>query len=108
MRLVRSDLRRGKSPENDRFMVITEHDDADFIHSQEYLGIKYTRDFVMLQLTVSNTRTTEQKKQLYTRIAALLGGNPGIKPQDIFINLVEVDIANWSFGNGIAQYAETQ
>src|SRR5580698_3510862 len=116
MPLVRIDLRRGKSseykkaicdgvyqalreiftvPENDRFMVITEHDDADFIHSQEYLGIKYTRDFVILQLTVNNTRTTEQKKQLYARIAALLGGNPGIKPQNIFINLVEVDIANW-------------
>jgi 4-oxalocrotonate tautomerase len=128
MPLVRIDLRRGKSaeykkaisdgiyqalreifkvPENDRFMVVSDRDDADFIHSEEYLGIKYTRDFVILQLTVSNTRTVEQKKQLYKRIVALLGGNPGIKPQDIFINLVEVDISDWSFGNGIAQYVET-
>jgi phenylpyruvate tautomerase PptA (4-oxalocrotonate tautomerase family) len=125
MPLVRIDLRRGKSaeykkaicdgvyqalreifkvPENDRFMVVTDRDDADFVHSQEYLGIKYTRDFVILQLTVSNTRTVEQKKQLYARIVALLGENPGIKPQDVFINLVEVDISDWSFGNGVAQY----
>jgi 4-oxalocrotonate tautomerase len=128
MPLVRIDLRRGKTaeykkairdgvyralreiftvPENDRFMVVTDHDDADFIHSQTYLGIDYTRDFVMLQLTVSDTRTVEQKKQLYQRIVALLGENPGIRPQDIFINLVEVDISDGSFGNGIAQYVET-
>ena len=125
MPLVRIDLRRGKSteykkaicdgvyqalreifqvPENDRFMVVTDRDDADFIHSQTYLGIEHTKDFVILQLTVSNTRTVEQKKQLYARIVALLAENPGIKPQDVFINLVEVDISDWSFGNGIAQY----
>jgi 4-oxalocrotonate tautomerase len=129
MPLVRIDLRRGKSaeykkaicdgvyqalreiftvPENDRFMVVTDHDDADFIHSREYLGIKYTQDFVILQLTVSNTRTVEQKKQLYARVVALLGENPGIKPQDIFINLVEVDISDWSFSNGVAQYVEAK
>jgi 4-oxalocrotonate tautomerase len=128
MPLVRIDLRRGKSaeykkaicdgiyralreifsvPENDRFMVVTDHDDADFIHSRTYLGIEYTGDFVILQLTVSNTRTVEQKKQLYRRIVALLGENPGLRPQDIFINLVEVDISDWSFGNGVAQYVET-
>lgn len=129
MPLVRIDLRRGKSaaykkaicdgvyqalreifavPENDRFMVIADHDDADFIHSQNYLGIDYSRDFVILQLTVSNTRTVEQKQQLYRRMVTLLGENPGIRPQDIFINLVEVDISDWSFGNGIAQYVETK
>src|SRR5581483_11839556 len=112
MPLVRIDLRRGKSadykkaicdgvyaalreifkvPENDRFMVITDRDDADFVHSEEYLGIEYSRDFVILRFTVSNTRTVEQKKQLYARIVALLGENPGVKPSDIFINLVEVD-----------------
>jgi 4-oxalocrotonate tautomerase len=127
MPLVRIDLRRGKSadykkaicdgvyqalreifkvPENDRFMVVTDRDDADFVHSSEYLGIKYSRDFVILQLTVSNTRTVEQKKELYARIVALLAENPGIKPQDVFINLVEVEISDWSFGNGIAQYVE--
>jgi 4-oxalocrotonate tautomerase len=129
MPLVRIDLRRGKSaeyktaicdgvyqalreifkvPENDRFMIVTDRDEADFIHSQTYLGIEYSKDFVILQLTVSDTRTVEQKKQLYRRIVALLGEKPGIRPPDIFINLVEVDISDWSFGNGIAQYVETK
>ena len=30
----------------------------------------------------------------------------GLRPEDVFINLIEVHKENWSFGNGIAQYAE--
>jgi len=35
----------------------------------------------------------------------LLAKNPGLRPQDVLINLVEVPRENWSFGNGEAQYA---
>jgi len=125
MPLVRIDLRRGKSaaykraicdavyralretftvPEEDRFFVVNEHDDANLVYSRNYLSIERGDDFVILQLTVSNTRSTEQKKALYARIVALLAENPGLRPQDVFISLLEVDVANWSFGNGIAQY----
>jgi 4-oxalocrotonate tautomerase len=34
-----------------------------------------------------------------------LGQEAGMRPEDVFINLVEVAKENWSFGNGIAQYA---
>ena len=30
----------------------------------------------------------------------------GFRKEDIFINLVEVKKENWSFGNGVAQYAK--
>ncbi len=56
-------------------------------------------------MTVSNTRTVEQKKALYRRIAERLAKDPGLRPQDVFINLVEVVKENWSFGQGQAQYA---
>jgi len=29
----------------------------------------------------------------------------GVRIQDVFISLVEVKKENWSFGNGVAQYA---
>ena len=61
-------------------------------------------DLVLIQLTVSNTRTVEKKKVLYRRIVENLTADPGLRPEDIFINLVEVLPENWSFGNGIAQY----
>ena len=37
--------------------------------------------------------------------ARLLGQSPGIRPEDVFVNLVEVARENWSLGNGLAQYA---
>ena len=70
-----------------------------------YLGIARSDDLVLIQITVSNTRTLEQKKALFRRIAELLGESPGIRPEDVFVNLVEVVKENWSFGHGLAQYA---
>ena len=46
----------------------------------------------------------DQKKALFAHIVELLGQQPGLRPQDVFINLLEVQKENWSFGNGIAQY----
>ncbi|MGP0088714.1 MAG: tautomerase family protein [Xanthobacteraceae bacterium] len=92
-------------PEDDRFMLVTEHDEADFVYGANYLGIARSDDLVVIQLTVSNTRTVAQKKALFKRIAERLAEEPGLRPQDVFINLVEVAKENWSFGNGEAQYA---
>jgi len=92
-------------PEDDQFMTATEHDAAGFRYGASYLGISRSDDLVLIQLTVSNTRSVEQKKALFQRIAQLLGESPGIRPEDIFVNLVEVEKENWSFGHGLAQYA---
>lgn len=90
-------------PEGDRFMTISEHDEDGFVYDPNYLGIRRSDDLVMIQLTVSNTRPIEQKKQLYRRIVEHLTRNPGLRAEDILINLVEVLPENWSFGNGEAQ-----
>lgn len=92
-------------PDDDRFMTISEHDEDDFSYGKSYLGIARSDDLVMIQITVSKTRTIAQKKALYGRIAERLSGSPGLRPEDIFINLVEVAPENWSFGQGIAHYA---
>ncbi|WP_375787200.1 tautomerase family protein [Bradyrhizobium sp. Pha-3] len=91
-------------PEGDRFMTISEHDDDDFAYGADYLGIRRSDDLVIIQITVSNTRPVAQKQRLYRRIADLLTESPGLRTEDIFINLVEVLPENWSFGNGEAQY----
>ena len=91
-------------PENDFFAIVTEHQPQDFIYDRRYFNIERSDDFVLIQLTVSSTRTVEQKKALYRGIVERLAGKLGLRPQDVFINLVEVATANWSFGNGEAQY----
>jgi len=92
-------------PENDFFATVDELQPRDFIYDRKYFNIERSDDLVLIQLTVSNTRTVEQKKALYRRIVERLGKSPGVRPQDIFLNLLEVAKENWSFGNGEAQYA---
>jgi len=94
-------------PENDRFLIVIEHEADNFVHADSYLGIAYSDDLVIIQITVSDTRTTETKQALFARIVDLLAQNPGLRREDVFINLVECKTANWSFGNGIAQYVTT-
>lgn len=125
MPLARIDLRKGKDvayrreigrvvyeamigvgvPQKDRFQVIHEHDADDFLFDADYLGIHRTDDLVIIQITWNEGRTVEQKKALYKAIAEGLHAAVGIRTEDVFINLVEVKKENWSFGNGVAQYA---
>lgn len=92
-------------PEDDQFMTITQHEAADFRYGKSYLGVARSDDLVLIQITANNTRTLEQKKALFARAAELLGDSPGIRPEDVFVSVVEVAKENWSFGNGLAQYA---
>ena len=91
-------------PEGDRFMTITEHDEADFDYGKDYFGIERTDELVLIQLTVNNTRPLAKKQALYRRIVERLSASPGLRPEDILIGLVEVLPENWSFGHGKAQY----
>lgn len=91
-------------PEDDIFMVVTEHSAENFFFGRRYLDIERSDDLVMIQITANNTRTLEQKQALYRTIAENLARQPGVRPQDVFIGLVEVLKEDWSFGNGLAQY----
>lgn len=92
-------------PDQDNFQVLTEHDENHLIYSSSYLGIERSDGFVMIQITLNEGRTTDQKKLLYKTIAEGLNREVGVRLEDVFISLVEVKKENWSFGNGIAQYA---
>jgi len=92
-------------PAQDRFQLFMEHERADLIYDQEYLGIKRGEGIVVIQITLNTGRTLAQKRALFARIAELLQQEPGMRKEDVLINLVEVTKENWSFGNGEAQYA---
>ena len=91
-------------PEDDQFMTISEHDPANFRYGNAY-GVARSADTVYIQIIVFNTRTGEQKKALFRRIADLLGEEPGIRPEDVFVNVLEAAKENWSVGHGLAQFA---
>jgi len=93
-------------PVHDNFQVIHEQDSDSLIYDSEYLGIPRTDDVIFIQITLNEGRTVEMKKTFYSALAERLNQALGIRIEDILINLVEVKKENWSFGNGIAQYAQ--
>ncbi|HKF42144.1 MAG TPA: tautomerase family protein [Thermoanaerobaculia bacterium] len=125
MPLVRVSLRRGKPstylqaigesvhqamvatinvPPEDRFQVITQHPPEELICDRQYLGIQRSPDAIVVQITLNSGRTVEMKRALYKAIAENLSKNPGLRKEDVLVNLVEVAKENWSFGNGQMSY----
>ncbi|MGA8272866.1 MAG: tautomerase family protein [Candidatus Sulfotelmatobacter sp.] len=126
MPLVRISLREGKTeeyrkavgdgihramvesldaPAQDRFQIITEHPPGGLIYDPTYLGIQRSDNIVIVQITLSTGRRLAQKRKLFQRISEILAENPGVRSQDLMVNMVEVAWENWSLGNGEAQYA---
>jgi len=91
-------------PPKDRFQVITEYKAGDLIYDADYLDVKRSDEVVFVQITLSTGRKPGQKRALFQRMAELLAKSPGLRPEDLLINLIEVSWENWSFGNGDAQY----
>ena len=93
------------APKDDRFQVISEHTPQTLLVDPTYLGIERSADALIIQLTLNEGRTVEAKKAFYKAVADGLHERVGLRRQDVFINLVEAKRENWSFGDGIAQYA---
>lgn len=125
MPLVQIDLRKGKSaeyvravgeavhramveaidvPARDQFQVITEHDSSHLIYDANYLEVRRTDDVVFVQVTLSAGRDAAMKQAFYARVVKLLGENPGVRPEDVVICLVENQRDDWSFGRGQVSY----
>lgn len=92
-------------PPKDNFQIITTHEANGLIYDPSYLDIPRTEGIVVIQITLNEGRSLELKKNFYKAVADSLHQELGIHREDVFINLVEVKKENWSFGNGIAQYA---
>lgn len=92
-------------PARDNFQIITEHDANSLIYDPGYLDIPRTNDLIVIQITLNDGRSVEMKKAFYKVVADGLHRELGIRKEDVFISLVEVRKENWSFGNGVAQYA---
>jgi len=93
------------SPEDDRFATVTELEPENINSSGSYAGIDRSDDVVFIQITLNVGRTTEQKKALYADIVRRFAADPGVRPEDVVISLIEVSTEDWSLGNGVAQYA---
>ncbi|RSM90586.1 tautomerase family protein [Kibdelosporangium aridum] len=93
-------------PADDVFQVLTSHDGVRSMirYDSGYLGVPRDDGIVFISITFRSGRTTEQKVALYKRIAELAEQHAGVEPRNVLVNLVENQSADWSAGNGVAQY----
>ena len=95
-----------KVPLHDKFQVVTRHAADEIIYPNEgYLGLTYTSDLILIQITWIGGRSIEVKKKFYQRIADEVHARAHVRKEDIWISLVDSAREDWSFGNGEMQYA---
>jgi phenylpyruvate tautomerase PptA (4-oxalocrotonate tautomerase family) len=94
-------------PADDLFQVLTSHDGTTgtFRYDPDYLGVHRDDGLVFVDVTMRSGRTSDRKQALYRRITELAITYAGVEPRNVMIVIHENDLPDWSFGNGIAQYA---
>ena len=90
-------------PASDRYQSVTQHRAAEMVLEDTGLGFRRT-DKVVLLTVISRRRTEAQKKKFYQLLAERLHERCGVSPNDLIVSLVENNDADWSFGQGRAQF----
>ncbi|MGA5895793.1 tautomerase family protein [Streptomyces venetus] len=95
-------------PPDDRFQVLVDHDGrGSTLRYDDYLGVRRDDGIAYVSITLRSGRTPERKQVLYRRIAELAHAYAGTEPRNVFVVLTENESADWSLGEGVAQYLES-
>ena len=92
-------------PADDRFHVVSRHGAGGLVVDRQFLGIARGPEASIVSITFRKGRSDEAKRALYRAIVAGAADRAGLRPEDVMIVLCENTLVDWSFGNGIAQYA---
>ncbi|MFI7017388.1 tautomerase family protein [Streptomyces sp. NPDC050164] len=94
-------------PPDDRFQVLVDHDGASStLRYDDYLGVHRDVGIAYVAITLRSGRTPAHKQALYRRIAELAHAYAGTDPRNMFVVLTENGPADWSLGEGRAQYLD--
>ena len=92
-------------PPDDRFQILTGHDGTrSTLRYDDYPGVRRDEGIVYVAITMRSGRTPAQKQALYGRIAELAQAYAGTEPRNVFVTVTENESADWSLGDGVAQY----
>jgi phenylpyruvate tautomerase PptA (4-oxalocrotonate tautomerase family) len=94
-------------PEEDRYQLFNEYDGENFRHTSGYLGLTYTDQLLIIEITFLEGRDDEVKKSLLAEINRNLVAAGVVGADDLFVLITEIGRANVSFGKGLAQRAPT-
>ena len=94
-----------KIPPDDFFQIIHELPRNRFLHTPSFVGMKYSDDFILLEVAFILGRPRETRLALLKELNARIVAGAGISPDDLMIGLFEGPGENFSFGQGLAQRA---
>src|SRR5580658_10698180 len=94
-----------KVPSDDFYQVIHVLPRNRFLHTPSFLGMKYSDDFILLEVAFIVGRPKETRLALLKELNARIVAGAGISPDDLMIGLFESPGENFSFGQGLAQRA---
>jgi phenylpyruvate tautomerase PptA (4-oxalocrotonate tautomerase family) len=94
-------------PPEDFYQLIFEFPKKRFLHTPSFVGMHYTDDLIVLEITFIQGRTKETRLALLKDINARVAAAAGLSPDDLLITLYEIPGENISFGQGEAQRANT-
>ena len=92
-------------PAEDFYQLIFELPRARFRHTPGFVGMRYSDDLIILELTFLAGRPKETRLALLKDVNTRVAAQAGISPDDMMILLSEVPGENASFGQGEAQRA---
>ena len=93
-------------PAHDKFQIVTRHEADEIIYPAEgYLGATYSEQLIFIQINWLGGRSVQTKQKFYERVVDDIHNSQNIRKEDIVIVLLENGREDWSFGNGLMQYA---
>jgi hypothetical protein len=92
-------------PPDDFFQIIHVLPRGRFPHTRSFLGLKYSDDLILLEITFISGRSREKRLGLLKALNDQVAAAVGISADDLMIMLYEVPGENISFGRGLAQRA---
>ena len=92
-------------PPEDFYQLIFDLPKSRFRHTPGFVGMKYSDDLIILDLTFIVGRPPETRLALLKDLNTRISQGAGISPDDVFITIYEMPGVNFSFGQGEAQRA---
>ena len=92
-------------PAEDFYQLIFALPKNRFLHTPSFVGMHYTDDLIILEISFIQGRPKETRLALLKDINTRVAAAAGVSPDDMMITLYEVPGENISFGRGLAQRA---
>jgi phenylpyruvate tautomerase PptA (4-oxalocrotonate tautomerase family) len=93
-------------PPEDYFQIFHVLPRNQYRHTPSFLGLKYSDDLIVLEITFISGRPKEKRLGLLKALNDAVVAAAGISPDDLMIAFYEVPGDNISFGRGLAQRAD--